>query len=154
MKTCKGLGTKSNCTILRSLYYPAPVTFFFFFFSFLYLYVLLIFMIIFFSFLFFYQDPQYFVKTCKGLGTKSNCTILRSLYYPAPVTVKQNQIRCGEHTDYGSITLLFQDKQGGLEVSVDVVPFSLNHFNTQRTRLTEPGRFRTWNFGHFHVIFL
>jgi isopenicillin N synthase-like dioxygenase len=26
-------------------------------------------------------------------------------------------IRCGEHTDYGSMTLLFQDDVGGLEVS-------------------------------------
>ena len=30
--------------------------------------------------------------------------------------VKPNQIRCGEHSDYGSITLLFQDDVGGLEV--------------------------------------
>ena len=30
--------------------------------------------------------------------------------------VKPNQIRCGEHSDYGSITLLFQDDAGGLEV--------------------------------------
>ncbi|XP_030844482.1 UPF0676 protein C1494.01-like isoform X2 [Strongylocentrotus purpuratus] len=63
-------------------------------------------------------DPHYFKNLHKGLGTKENCTILRSLYYPPPVfeKVKDNQIRCGEHTDYGGITLLFQDKQGGLEV--------------------------------------
>ena len=30
--------------------------------------------------------------------------------------IKANQIRCGEHSDYGSITLLFQDHVGGLEV--------------------------------------
>jgi len=30
--------------------------------------------------------------------------------------VKPNQIRCGEHSDYGSITLLFQDDVGGLQV--------------------------------------
>lgn len=27
-------------------------------------------------------------------------------------------MRCGEHSDYGSITLLFQDDVGGLEVSL------------------------------------
>lgn len=45
---------------------------------------------------------------------------LRLLHYPA---VKKsvfksnpNQVRAGEHSDYGSITLLFQDAIGGLEV--------------------------------------
>ena len=46
-------------------------------------------------------------------------TTLRILNYP-PVPpddeVKPGQIRCGEHVDYGSITLLFQDSGGGLEV--------------------------------------
>ena len=36
--------------------------------------------------------------------------------------VKPNQIRCGEHSDYGSITLLFQDDVGGLQVmSTEIV---------------------------------
>lgn len=43
--------------------------------------------------------------------------ILRLLHYPplnqAP---KAGQVRAGEHSDYGSITLLFQDAIGGLEV--------------------------------------
>ena len=30
--------------------------------------------------------------------------------------VKPGQIRCGEHTDYGAISVLFQDDIGGLEV--------------------------------------
>jgi isopenicillin N synthase-like dioxygenase len=45
---------------------------------------------------------------------------LRLLHYPpAPKAVFQSnklQVRAGEHTDYGSITLLFQDSRGGLQV--------------------------------------
>ena len=32
--------------------------------------------------------------------------------------IKPGQIRCGEHSDYGSLTLLFQDDVGGLEVNI------------------------------------
>jgi isopenicillin N synthase-like dioxygenase len=45
---------------------------------------------------------------------------LRLLHYPGvQKTVfdkNQLQVRAGEHTDYGSITLLFQDSRGGLQV--------------------------------------
>ncbi|KIX08281.1 uncharacterized protein Z518_02937 [Rhinocladiella mackenziei CBS 650.93] len=45
---------------------------------------------------------------------------LRLLHYPAvkKSIFKENpsQVRAGEHSDYGSITLLFQDDVGGLEV--------------------------------------
>lgn len=45
---------------------------------------------------------------------------LRLLHYPSvpkSVFTKNNmQVRAGEHTDYGSITLLFQDDRGGLQV--------------------------------------
>lgn len=42
---------------------------------------------------------------------------LRLLHYPPlPNSIAQEQIRAGEHTDYGSITLLFQDPIGGLEI--------------------------------------
>jgi isopenicillin N synthase-like dioxygenase len=42
---------------------------------------------------------------------------LRLLHYPPLQTPpKLGQIRAGEHSDYGSITLLFQDDVGGLEI--------------------------------------
>jgi len=42
---------------------------------------------------------------------------LRLLHYP-PLTdaLKPNQLRGGAHSDYGTITLLFQDAMGGLEI--------------------------------------
>ena len=42
---------------------------------------------------------------------------LRLLHYP-PIeqTLSSEQLRAGEHSDYGSFTLLFQDAVGGLEV--------------------------------------
>jgi len=45
---------------------------------------------------------------------------LRLLHYP-PVRKQTfqsnpNQVRAGEHSDYGSVTLLFQDRHGGLQV--------------------------------------
>ncbi len=48
--------------------------------------------------------------------TQQNHT-LRLLHYPAlNQTPKPEQVRAGEHSDYGSFTLLFQDEVGGLEV--------------------------------------
>ena len=55
-----------------------------------------------------------------GKGSKFNFTTLRLLHYPAvnTETLLPGQVRCGEHVDYGSITLLFQDRSGGLQVGV------------------------------------
>lgn len=53
-------------------------------------------------------------------GVDKNGTIFRSLFYP-PLTgddIQPGTVRCGEHTDYGTITLLIQDEMGGLEVSL------------------------------------
>lgn len=62
----------------------------------------------------------------KRVGLKGNPTTLRSLYYP-PIPpeskIKPNQIRLGEHSDYGTITLLFQDDIGGLEVNIPGIGF-------------------------------
>ncbi len=42
---------------------------------------------------------------------------LRILHYPGLTAEPEaGQLRAGEHTDYGSITLLLQDQAGGLEV--------------------------------------
>ncbi|XP_057693391.1 uncharacterized protein si:dkey-10o6.2 isoform X2 [Corythoichthys intestinalis] len=59
-------------------------------------------------------DPDIFLNTHRLIGTDENGTTLRSLYYP-PVKselAKEGQLRCGEHSDYGSITLLFQSDEG------------------------------------------
>lgn len=57
-------------------------------------------------------DADFFVKTFTG----ENVT-LRFLHYPSigPEAADQ-QLGAGAHTDYGIITLLFQDAVGGLEV--------------------------------------
>uniref|UniRef100_A0A3B4BE22 Fe2OG dioxygenase domain-containing protein n=1 Tax=Periophthalmus magnuspinnatus TaxID=409849 RepID=A0A3B4BE22_9GOBI len=58
--------------------------------------------------------PETFVKDHSKIGELENCTTLRSNFYP-PIDAgqaKPGQLRCGEHSDYGSITLLFQSSPG------------------------------------------
>ncbi len=56
--------------------------------------------------------PDYFALRHRG----ENVT-LRFLHYPAGAHVRSSaQLGAGAHTDYGSITLLFQDEVGGLEL--------------------------------------
>lgn len=66
------------------------------------------------------KDPLFFVQAHKHMGDASkNLTTLRLLHYPPLVhetPIKPGQLRCGEHVDYGSVTLLFQDSNGGLQV--------------------------------------
>ncbi|KAF5903041.1 uncharacterized protein DAT39_007242, partial [Clarias magur] len=62
-------------------------------------------------------DSEIFLKAHSHIGSDKNDTTLRTLYYP-PVqaeSVKKDQLRCGEHSDYGSISLLFQDPEEGLQ---------------------------------------
>ncbi|KAK3301940.1 oxygenase [Chaetomium strumarium] len=60
-------------------------------------------------------DESYFDRfVCDGDNT------LRLLHYPAVrrdvFQINPGQVRAGEHSDYGSITFLFQDDRGGLQV--------------------------------------
>ncbi|EQL37707.1 hypothetical protein, variant [Blastomyces dermatitidis ATCC 26199] len=66
--------------------------------------------------------------------TDAGDNTLRLLHYPSvPKSVfrdNEGQVRAGEHSDYGSITLLFQDARGGLQVRspkgtfIDAVPIA------------------------------
>ena len=58
-------------------------------------------------------EQDFFVRYHNG----ENCT-LRLLYYPNSGVdkIQESQLGAGEHTDYGLLTLLFQDDVGGLEV--------------------------------------
>ena len=69
------------------------------------------------------KDSLFFVKRHQNLTdcVTPSYTTARVLYYPplpSPCDIKPGQLRCGEHVDYGSITLLFQDPNGGLQVSL------------------------------------
>ncbi|XP_046659112.1 2-oxoglutarate-dependent dioxygenase htyE-like isoform X2 [Homalodisca vitripennis] len=61
--------------------------------------------------------PDKFLSFHKGMLKQDNASTFRMLYYPplgeAPLPYAT---RCGEHTDYGTFTLLTQDTEGGLEV--------------------------------------
>jgi hypothetical protein len=59
-----------------------------------------------------FQDIDYFLKT-HHLFNGSNATKLRTLFYP-PLKddqVRGDVVRCGAHSDYGTITFLYQVKK-------------------------------------------
>jgi isopenicillin N synthase-like dioxygenase len=62
------------------------------------------------------KDVNFFDR-CHNMMSIPGGTTFRLLMYP-PLTqdIKTGQVRLGEHSDYGSITLLFQDNIGGLQV--------------------------------------
>ena len=56
------------------------------------------------------QDEEYLVSRHSRVLGRDNWSKIRSLFYP-PVEasqVKPGVVRCGEHSDYGTITFLFQ----------------------------------------------
>lgn len=61
-------------------------------------------------------------------AAEGNSTTLRSLYYPSVDhdKVEEGQLRCGEHSDYGSITLLFSSS-GGLQVTLLMFNSTIAH---------------------------
>ena len=76
-------------------------------------------------------DSSTFLKQCHNLTTCQlpYSSLMRFLYYPPlPENLEEGTVRLGEHTDYGTITLLFQDEVGGLQVRrndgvlVDAIP--------------------------------
>ncbi|XP_077969927.1 uncharacterized protein LOC120331251 [Styela clava] len=53
------------------------------------------------------------------MNDEKNLTTIRTHYYPGipdKCSFEPGQVRLGEHTDFGSFTILFQDKVGGLQV--------------------------------------
>lgn len=66
------------------------------------------------------KDIDYFVSCSKGMDDLNipSYTTFRTLYYPAiPSYIAPGTVRCADHTDYGILTLLFQDDIGGLQVN-------------------------------------
>ncbi|CAH1773038.1 unnamed protein product [Owenia fusiformis] len=66
------------------------------------------------------MERNYFDQYHSKIGSLENTSCIRFLNYP-PVPddkeIEAGQLRLGEHSDYGSITLLIQDDIGGLEVA-------------------------------------
>jgi len=70
------------------------------------------------------EDENYLMKIHKNLNDDSvvSKSTIRSLYYPAlpdDYDIPSNGIRCREHTDFGTITMIYQDAVGGLEMKHD-----------------------------------
>ena len=67
------------------------------------------------------DDKDFLLSKHRYIGNlNDNASISRFLYYPSisnDENVAENQLRCGEHSDYGTFTLLFQDGVGGLQVN-------------------------------------
>lgn len=65
------------------------------------------------------EDEEFFVENSKNIDdyTSASYSAFRTIYYPQIGNdVAPNTVRCGEHSDYGILTILFQDDVGGLQV--------------------------------------
>jgi len=63
------------------------------------------------------QSPDYLSRKHARILGRENVSAIRSLYYPAiQGELPRGYLRCGEHTDYGTFTLLCQDHLPGLQV--------------------------------------
>uniref|UniRef100_A0A1I8HVY8 Fe2OG dioxygenase domain-containing protein n=1 Tax=Macrostomum lignano TaxID=282301 RepID=A0A1I8HVY8_9PLAT len=65
------------------------------------------------------SPPDQLADAFAGFATPGNTSELRMLHYPPLPPVTDGTVfgdRCGEHTDYGIITLVFCDSQPGLQV--------------------------------------
>ncbi|XP_039267918.2 uncharacterized protein LOC120342932 isoform X1 [Styela clava] len=80
------------------------------------------------------EDKEYLMKCHSRMNDARNLTTLRTHYYshtPDKCSFKPGHVRPGEHTDFGSFTILFQDKVGGLQVKasngeyVDATSFTI-----------------------------
>lgn len=95
-------------------------------------------------------------------------SVLRLLHYPPLESGESMRLVCGEHTDYGIITLLYQDNAGGLQVRklsgewMDVQPIEgsfvvnigdmMNMWSNGRYRST-PHRVRHGNAERYSIPF-
>lgn len=65
-------------------------------------------------------EDKHFLRKCHArFGQSGNSSLLKTMLYPAlpeNAVLEPNQLWCGEHTDFGSLSMLFQDDTGGLEV--------------------------------------
>jgi len=67
----------------------------------------------------FYLKWKSFWRTNLGIvliDSHAHIFVYRCVFLNTVTDVKPGQIRCGEHSDYGSLTILFQDDAGGLQV--------------------------------------
>ena len=65
------------------------------------------------------EDVEAFIQYMANDGVHRNQTNFKTVRYPGIPKGKDipaDMVRCGEHTDIGALTLLFQDEVGGLEV--------------------------------------
>ncbi|XP_076466872.1 uncharacterized protein LOC143298078 [Babylonia areolata] len=62
------------------------------------------------------EDPHLLSNSIRLAGHEGSFVTMRSLYYPPTTHLKEGQMQCSEHSDYGTITLLFQDDTGGLQI--------------------------------------